>query len=171
MNKILKIVNFISEAGGYISGVVLMMAAMITTYDVIARTFFNINTPQLLEIAQYSLLFASFIGAAFALKLKAYIRVDFLINKLNLKIQKSIDFVNSIIIAILFLFLSFISYKMTYLYIQKGWTTSTPLKVKMYLLILIITIGTFMVFLQQISEIILDLYRNFIKNNKTFDKA
>lgn len=172
MKKLLNCVNFISELAGYISGVVLMIAAIITTYDVIARTFFSINTPQLLEIAQYSLLFASFIGAAYALKRKAYIRVDFIVNRLSYKAQKIIDFANSIIIALLFLFLSSISYKMTYMYMRKGWTTSTPLKVKIYLLILIIAVGTFMVFLQQISEIISEIFCYFDKtNSKSSEKA
>lgn len=161
MKAVIKLVNKTSNMFGCISGLVLMFAAIITTYDVLLRSIAGVHTVWALEISQYSLLFATFMGAAFSLKEKCYICVDFAINRLCDKKRNLIENINSILIVILFSWLSYLSFSMTYQYFLKGWTTSTPMKVKLYLLILIISVGTAMVVLQQISDL---LAKYFYKN-------
>lgn len=161
MKGIIRLINSISNMFGYISGLVLIFAAIITTYDVILRSVAGVHTVWALEISQYSLLFATFMGAAFSLKEKCYICVDFAVNRLCKKKRSLLETINSILITILFSWLSYLSFNMTYQYFLKGWTTSTPMKVKLYLLILIISVGTAMVVVQQISELLAKhIYKN-----------
>ncbi len=154
MKTITKLINNISNVLGYISGLVLILAAIITTYDVVLRATVGGHTVWGLEMSQYSLLFATFMGAAFSLKERSYICVDFIITRLDKKRKFFIEIINSILIVILFSWLCYLSFSMTYQYFLKGWTTSTPMKIKLYLLILIISVGTGMVILQQISDLI-----------------
>lgn len=161
VKTIIKLINKTSVTFGYISGIALIFAAIITTYDVVLRSIAGVHTVWALEISQYSLLFATFMGAAFSLKEKCYICVDFVVNRLCGKKKNLIDTIGGILITILFSWLSYLSFSMSYQYFLKGWTTSTPMKVKLYLLILIISIGTAMVVLQQISDLLVKyLYKN-----------
>lgn len=141
----------ISSILGFLSGIALILAAIITTYDVFARTLFGVHTIWALEIAQYALLFASFMGAAYAMKENSYICVDFFVKNLSFAKQRVINSINAVFVSLLFFFLAYLAFSQARQYFAKGWRTSTPMRVQLYILILIIAIGSLVLALQQLA--------------------
>lgn len=154
----MKIVRYIAEKvdkmvvfWAFVSGFVLLGASLITSYDVVMRYVFRSPTIWALELSQYSLLLATFLGGSFALETKSYVAVDFVKNRMPKNVQRILDVLSTVVIVFTFMLLGWLSTKFTYVCFLKNWTTSTPLRVPIYLPLLLIPIGSFLMVLKQIS--------------------
>jgi len=146
-----------------------LFAAIITTYDVIIRFIFGISSMWALELCQYCLLFATFMGATYTLTQKTYTRVDIIINKLPAKITKILNRISDILVVLAFSYLAYLSFKFTIHCFNKGWRTSTPLRINLAWLIIIIATGCTLLVIQELIEIYKN-YKNEVAVNSTFKK-
>jgi len=145
---VISIFSKISKKTALFGGMILFFAAIITTYDVMCRFIFNSPTSWALEIAQYSLLYAIFLGAAYAFLEDSYIRVEVVTNLLPKRVQRVLHIIGNIVTVILFVILAWHSSKFTLLCFTKGWSEPTPLKTPMWIPLIIIPIGCIMVAVQ-----------------------
>lgn len=136
-----------------IGGMMLFAAAIITTYDVSLRFIFNNPTSWALEISQYCLLYGTFLGAAYAFKKDAYIRVDVITNLFSKGWQKKFFLLGHFVAMILFLLIAWHSSKFTYLCFKKGWTEPTFLQTPMWIPLIIIPLGSIFISLQNLTMI------------------
>lgn len=135
----------------YVSGVVLFVASMITFYDVVMRYVFKNPTIWALELSQYSLLLATFLGGAYALEQKSYVSVDIFTQRLPAKVQEKLETVSGVVTILTFLFFGWLCAKFTYTNFLKHWTTPTPLRVPIYLPLSLIPLGSFLIAFKQLS--------------------
>lgn len=94
-----------------ISILVLMLSI---SYSIIARFFFMNPPAWTVEVTEYILLFLTFAGAAWVLKKDGHVKVDILLNHLNIRTQKILNLITDCMGGILGLLLIWFGGKSTY---------------------------------------------------------
>jgi len=150
MNSLISRLEGLNKWFARFGGAILLIAAIITTYDVILRFVINKPTDWALEISQYCLLYGTMLGAAYAFKDDLYIRVDVITNLLPEKKQRFLRLLGDILAFLLFALLAWYSGKYTLFCFSKGWTQNTALRTPMWIPLIIIPIGSIIVSLQNL---------------------
>jgi TRAP-type C4-dicarboxylate transport system permease small subunit len=142
-----------------LGGAILMIAAVITTYDVFCRFFLNSPTDWALETAQYCLIYGTFLGGAYAFKEDLYIRVDVITSLLPEKLQESLRFAGHFITFVLFLIIAWYSAKYTLFCFSKGWTQNTAMQTPMWIPLVVIPFGSMIISLQNLLLMLRHVFR------------
>jgi len=90
------IVNWLTVRAGDLAGFCALGMTIFITADVFLRFFFNAPTIWANEASSYLLLVMVFMGAAYALKERAHIRIDFVVIRLPRHIQDWLQVYSSI---------------------------------------------------------------------------
>ncbi len=146
-----KIITIFDQALNLLAllAVVLIIFIMLAVgTDVVMRYFFGKPMIWVGEISEYSLLFITFLGAAWLLKKEGHIKMDLVLNRLGPRAQATLNLITSIISAIVCLIIVFYSARATLEAFQTGYFLAAALDVPMGPLLLIIPIGTFLLFIQ-----------------------
>jgi C4-dicarboxylate transporter DctQ subunit len=146
------IFNKVITASAVLAAVLIIMDALITSAGSLARSFLGISYTGIFEITQYSLLWMTFLAAAWLLKNKGHIRVDLVYNRLEPRPRALTRIVTSIIYTILFLVLVGYSIKVTLHDCQTGNLVSSALRPPKWIIEIIIPTGFFMLFIQMLRE-------------------
>ncbi|OPY68031.1 MAG: Sialic acid TRAP transporter permease protein SiaT [Syntrophorhabdaceae bacterium PtaU1.Bin034] len=80
---IVRLLDVLFVACGWMGSILIPTAALCITYEVIMRYLFNSPTVWVSEVTIYLVMAATFLSLAFAMKEKAHVNVDFIINKLS----------------------------------------------------------------------------------------
>jgi len=102
-------------AGVLVIGIMLSVSA-----DVTLRTFLNRPITWVLEGTEYSLLYITFLGAAWLLKREGHVRVDIVLNQLEPRPRAILNVVTSIILAIVCFLLVWYGTQSTLNNLQRG---------------------------------------------------
>lgn len=76
--KFPKILQRFNSAVALFAGVIILIIGILTTMEGIARGLFNAPTTWSLNVAQYLLIWAIFLGSAYAFQEKTHVAVDFI---------------------------------------------------------------------------------------------
>ncbi len=105
-----------------IAGVTLLVGA-----DVILRYLFNSPIEHVLEISEYSLVFVTFLGAAWILKIDKHVKMEGVLNQLSQRTQSLVNFITSILGVIICAILFWYGFQGTLDYFQRGlWFPGGP---------------------------------------------
>ncbi len=137
-----------------LGGAILMIAAVITTYDVFCRFFLSSPRDWALETAQYCLLYGTFLGAAYAFREDLYIRVDVITSLLPERNQDRLKVLGHLIAFSLFAVIAWYSSKYTLFVFSKGWTQNTAMRTPMWMPLFIIPFGSILISLQNFLLIV-----------------
>lgn len=96
------ILNKISHAVAYFSGLCFLIVAFIVTYEIIARGIFNSPTEWVLEISTYLVIIAGFLGMAITLRKRAHVCVDFLTSHFSEKTHLYLEIITTIFSLVVF---------------------------------------------------------------------
>ncbi|MFT6558736.1 TRAP transporter small permease subunit [Sneathiella sp.] len=88
-------IHIIVQVGGW----ALLSAAFLVTYDVITRKLLNISIAGADEISGYVFAISTACAYSYALLTRANIRIDFIYNKLSIKIQRILDALSMVLTA------------------------------------------------------------------------
>ena len=100
MRIVIRAIEGLTKAFGYIGAWIIGPLIMAMVYEVIARKFFDAPTFWAYEIS-YMLMGASFMfGIAYCLQMRRHIRVDFLYDHVSLKKQSLIDLVGYTVLVL-----------------------------------------------------------------------
>jgi TRAP-type C4-dicarboxylate transport system permease small subunit len=91
-----KIIYLISEITGYGAVLAIIGSLLIITYEVMARYVFGWPTVWEIEAAVFLLIFATFVGSAFALKYDGHISMDMVVIRLQPKTRAKLEIGTSI---------------------------------------------------------------------------
>jgi TRAP-type C4-dicarboxylate transport system permease small subunit len=75
---------------GFVVAVLTAAMTLAVVYEVVARYFFNRPTSWAVDFTEYALLYVTFLGAAWALREQAHIRIEILTERLGLRPQRSL---------------------------------------------------------------------------------
>lgn len=141
-----------------IGGAILMIAAIITTYDVFCRFFLNRPTDWALETAQYCLIYGTFLGSAYAFKEDLFIRVDVITSLMSGKNQNRLKLFSHVVAFLLFAIIAWYSTKYTLFCFSKGWTQNTAMRTPMWIPLVIIPLGSISISIQNL----LLIFKHFV---------
>lgn len=152
-----KVYNFFDKLirwGAYIAGALILLTTVMTFYEVVSRSFFNKPTAWATELSVYAVIGSCFLGSAFAVRTYSHITVDLLINNVNDR-QKTLlaYFSNSLglLFSVIFTVYGALHVMKTY---SLGVTSSSLLRVPMYLPESVLPVGGALLCIAFIMQII-----------------
>ncbi len=95
INKIVNIFESIVNVASFCAGLLLGLAALTVTIDIVMRYFFNKPITGVLESTEYGLLFFTLLAAPWLLKMDKHVKMDLLLSKLQKITQARIYTVTS----------------------------------------------------------------------------
>ena len=101
LREITRIFERTNNLLAFIAGVIIIFTMAAVTYEVIMRYFLNRPTLWVVEVSGYSLLFITFLGAAWVLRRGGHVRIDLLTNRLKPRNQIRLNIITSIMAAII----------------------------------------------------------------------
>ncbi len=131
----------VSVGFGLVSGILLVCIAVLGTYEVVMRYFFNSPTVWVLETTIYLAIASTFLGLAYVLAEKAHVNVDFVVNHLPPGTVAVLEAFTSFLGILYLLVLDWESGKITYGLYQSWEVSPTVLKVPMFIPNLCVTFG------------------------------
>lgn len=148
------IFNKIVDTMAWIGGLILVLAMLSINLEIVMRYFFNRPQIWVNELTSESLLFITFLGAAWVLRNDSHVNVDMLIAQLNQRTQIIINIITSFIAVILFFIITWISASVTWQQYQGGYYNPTFLEIPSAFILFIIPVGSFVLFIQLIKRTI-----------------
>jgi len=147
-NRYMKIIfDWVLKAGASIAGFLLIFMMLSICVELLCR---RIGHPLMwvMEVTEYSLLYITFLGAAWVLHREGHVKMDILVDALNPKMQTLLGIVTSLIGSAMSLYLVLYGAKVTWEYYERGVVECTPLLTPTFLILLIIPLGSIPLFIQ-----------------------
>ena len=162
----IRVINTIFSRGldgtAWVAGALMIIIMLMVNMDVFMRYFLSRPQGYVGETAEYMVLFLTFLAAAWVLKVKAHVRMNLVVSRLNPRASASLDAITSIIGAIIFFLIGYYSLIETISVFQKGIIISgsvlRPVPPK-WIIIFPISFGSFLLVIQCLK----DVYNNFSK--------
>lgn len=140
--------------GAYIAGVLILVTTFMIFYEVISRSFFHKPTSWATELSIYAIIGSCFLGSAFAVRTYSHITVDLLINNVNDRMKTVLAYISNtlgLVFSFIFTFYGFLHVMKTY---SLGVTSSSLLRIPMYLPELFIPVGGVLLCIAFVLQII-----------------
>lgn len=131
-----------------LAAVILFYIMLSVAYEIIMRKFLGRGQDWVLEIAEYSLLYITFLIAAWVLRREGHVKMDIVLAQLEPRAQAMVNFITSIIGAIALLLVTWYGATMTWEFFQGGAFLATILEPPTWPIMGIIPIGSFLFFIQ-----------------------
>ena len=144
--KVTKIYDRIIDVTTLLAGILAIFLMLSGGLEVTLRYFFGRPTSWVVEIAGYILLYIPFLVAAWVLKREGHVKMDLVLNRLSPKNCSLVNTITSVIGAIVCFILTWFGVKATFYFI--GYQTPTILMVPKSIIIVIIPVGSLLLFIQ-----------------------
>ena len=144
-------------AGGALSGISILVAALIVTYEVIVRYIFQAPTTWVLEVSIYLCLASVFLAGGYALRDHAHIDVDVVVRKLPIEDQKLIRIMGFLLVLVYCLVFTWKGLELTITSIVHKEVSPTLLNTPMVIPHSLIPIGGIMLVIELIRQILNDI--------------
>lgn len=151
----MKAVTKISNTFDSILTIMVIMAVILLAVgwlsvclEVVMRYFLNRPQAWVVEIIEYTLVWVTFLGAAWLLKKEGHVKMDLVLTRLNPRRQSLLNIITSSLCVIIWLTLTWYWGQSVWRYFQEGLVTYTVLEVPRVLVFSIMPIGSFMLFIQ-----------------------
>lgn len=154
MKKVYNFFDHLIKWGAYIAGILILITTVMTFYEVLSRSFFNKPTSWATELSIYAILGSCFLGSAFAVRTYSHITVDLLINNVNDRMKTVLAYISNtlgLVFSIIFTLYGFLHVMKTY---SLGITSSSLLRIPMYLPELVLPVGGALLCIAFIMQII-----------------
>lgn len=148
MKKIGYFFDKIFDLLAVVAGGLLAFSMLSVSIAVATRYFFNYPIGWVTEISSYILLYVTFLVAAWVLKEGGHVTIDIIINLLGFRAQALINFITSIINAVVCLVLTYYAGKVTLDLYNTNYFTPTELELPKWTINVIIVVGSLSLFIQ-----------------------
>lgn len=136
----------------WFAGILLAFTTVGTCIDTLCRYLLNKPIPWMLEITCYIMLYIPFLSVALVLKEKGHIKIDLIIDHLSPKNKARMFFIESLIGgATMWVYTMFGAY-VTFDFFKRSVLSLQSLKLPMYLILMIIPVGSFLMAIQFFRE-------------------
>ncbi|HQK54464.1 MAG TPA: TRAP transporter small permease [Sedimentibacter sp.] len=167
MKKIFKSIDEHFEE--YIMGLFLIAISCIMLIQIFMRLI-GASLSWAEELCRYFYLWSVFLSISFTIKKGIVLRVDLLLSKLNVNVQKAIEILLQMINIAVFTFLAFYAVR-TVVGVKISLQTSPAMELPMYFVYSIIPISFFLVAIRSIQQIYLVVTNKFVKAEIDFSEA
>lgn len=149
----LKLIDWLSEISGYVSGVLIVTSMLVVCYGIVVRALGQ-STVWQIELATYLLIFVTFVGGAYGLKHGKHVRVDLLVNKLPEKVRLCVNLTSSLLCLVLIIVVGWKAFETWLVALESGWSSGTAWDVPLIYPYAILPIGMTVIGLQYVAIII-----------------
>ncbi len=132
----------------YIACILLALITLAQTAEIIIRKVGNSSLPWVIEFSEHALVFIAFLAGAWVLREGAHIKVDIVLKMFSPKIRALINIINSILGAILCLFISFRTLLMVVDLWKRKILTAKTVEIPMWPLFAVFCFGFFLLSIQ-----------------------
>lgn len=144
--------DLILDIMAVLAGIILAFILVSVCAQVVLRYFLNKPIPWIMEVSEYALLFITFLVAAWVLRKEKHVAVDIIISRLRPKVQIVTNIITSILSAMVCLLIVSYGFKVTLEFFIMHRYEATYLRIPQALILVIIPIGTLMLFIQFIRR-------------------
>jgi len=142
-----------------IAGIVVILVMLAISTEVVTRYFLNRPVTGMIEAVEISILYITFLSAAWVLREEAHVSMDFLTERLKPKALAMLTFITSLLCAGMCLVLVWYGTNVVLSEFQKGYKLMGNLDIKMGYVLLIIPVGSLAFFIQFLRR----AYKNWKK--------
>jgi TRAP-type C4-dicarboxylate transport system permease small subunit len=143
------------------AGILLIFSMLSISAEVVSRYLFGYPFGWVTEICEYSLVYITFLVAAWVLRQERHIKMDLIFNRLSLKLQSTLNILTSLVSAMACFVIFLFSLRVTWELFKTGYFTPTVLEIPKFIIMAIIFIGSLTLFFQLLIRTF-----NFIYNKK-----
>lgn len=148
MRKLAAFFDRFLDFSGHLAAVLYATGCLIVTFEVVMRYLLNRPQVWVVESAEYILLAATFLAAAWVLRSEGHIAVDLVPNALKPRARAMLNITTSIIGAVGCFTVFYFGVQQTVYHFQQGIETPTVLLLPKYPFLAVITAGFFLLFIQ-----------------------
>ena len=148
LNKCITIFDHTLDFFAILAAAFLIYIALGVTTEVVLRKVLGRPIIWMAETAEYSLLWVTFLVAAWVLRSDGHVKMDLLLHNLNPKTQALINTVTSVVSIIICLALTWFSAQVTWGYFQTDYRINTFVRPPKFLIMLVIPVGSFLLSVQ-----------------------
>ena len=131
-----------------LAGILLIFTMLSISMGVASRYLFGRPMGWVVEISEYSLVYITFLVAAWVLKREGHVKMDLVFNRLSPRTQHMMSIITSIISAIVCFILFWYGVKVTWELFRTHYFTPTILGFPKFVIVAIIFIGSLLLFFQ-----------------------
>lgn len=146
--------SWLSELTGYLSGVALVVATLVTTHGVFVRYVLRESTIWQTETTIYLLMFVTFVGAAYGLKHHAHVGVDLLVEQVEGRARLVWKLITAVLCLGVVLVVLWTSFEMWHEAWEGGHRSATAWRAPLSIAYAILPLGMLLVALQYVAMII-----------------
>ena len=167
MKKLLEIFDRVINIMIFLAGLLLIFIMLSVGLEVISR--YLVNRPQMwvTEVTECLLLYITFLGSAWLLREEGHVKVDIILNHLSPKTAAFLGVISSILGIFVSITLTIYGISVTWNYFQRGIYTPTALEIPVSAILVIIPIGSIMLFIQFLRRTSLFIGGFFIEIRKS----
>ena len=154
MKKVYSMFDKLIRFAAYVAGILIIITTAMVFYEVISRSFFHKPTSWATELSIYAVIWSCFLGSAYAVRTYSHITVDLLINNVNDSLKTILAYASNalgLVFSMIFTLYGFLHVLKTH---ELGVTSSSLLRVPMYLPELVLPIGGVLLCIAFIMQII-----------------
>ncbi|MBW2609472.1 MAG: TRAP transporter small permease [Deltaproteobacteria bacterium] len=148
IHKISDIFDGVLSLFGTLAVILITFDMLIVSALVVMRYILKRAPTWVIEFTEYSLLYITFLGAAWLLKGEGHVKMDLVISSLRPRTQAILNTITSVACAVVCLIVVWFGVKVTWNHFQTNYLLPTILRPPSYLIVCIIPIGCFMLFIQ-----------------------
>ncbi|MCF8062088.1 MAG: TRAP transporter small permease [Deltaproteobacteria bacterium] len=134
----------------FLSCVLLSMVTLSVCLEVVLRYFFNKPQVWVIELAEYSLLYITFLGAAWGLREEAHISVDLFTNLMGPRGRVACGFVSDAVCLAVSVILLVYGTRVSWHYFSRGLYNPTILEIPTAYILVVIPLGGLTLLVQSI---------------------
>ncbi len=143
-----RVLNFLVDGCAMLAALILIFVWASICLNVAMRYLMHKPQVWVIELCEYSILYMTFLGAAWLHKKKGHVSVDWMVALLPPKYTELLNLMTSYIGAALFLLITWYGVETTWSHYVRGTYRITLLETPMYLILGIIPIGSFLLALE-----------------------
>jgi len=153
-----RIIATINSYMAIVSGLLIFIISILSGYESISRTLFNMPTKWTSSLSVVMMLYAIFLGSAYCFHKDGHIRVELILDRLGPKYYRLFLFFGYLICAATLVILAWKSIQFTTRAFRLDWLTLTTIQFPLGYVSIIIPIGCILMLLA-ISVKVLELFR------------
>ena len=154
LKKLNSFFDWIIDGMAFLAGLLLLFIIFSICYEVLMRYFLVRPSTWSVEITEYILLYITFLGAPWLLKQKGHVKVDVVLNMLNIRTQRILNLTTSLLGALICLVLFWFGVLTTMDHFMRKIPVIKSLEVPKYILLAVIPLGSLLLCIQFIRQIV-----------------
>jgi TRAP-type C4-dicarboxylate transport system permease small subunit len=166
IRKLNNIFNRTLDLMAILAGILLISSMLIICVAVASRYLFGRPMGWVIEITEYSLLYITFLVAAWVLKRNGHVKIDLVFNQLSPRTQSMLNMITSGIGAIICFILFWYGVRVTWELFRTRYFTPTILELPKFVIVAIIFIGSLLLCLQFLNRTFLYLLNWRVSRDK-----